>query len=121
MPRCSMQPFGPTVSELLYARAWSQRELADAVEVDPAHVSRLLRPGARPATPRLIERIAAALDVPPEFFLEYREWRVIAAVRADPGLRERLYRRHCARGSVRATVTPTSASIPTASSVMSTP
>jgi hypothetical protein len=36
-------------------------------------------------------RIARAFDVEPEFFVEYREWRVLEAVRDNPTLRERLF------------------------------
>ncbi len=90
--RLSRASFRDSVGELLSERGWSQRELADAVGVDPAHVCRLLRRGAQPrATPQLLARIASALEVEPEFFAEYREWRVLEAVRSNPSLRERLF------------------------------
>jgi transcriptional regulator with XRE-family HTH domain len=84
--------FGELVAGLLGARGWSQRDLARAVDVDPAHICRLLRPGARSVSPELLVRVAEALGVPPEHFAEYREWRVVEAVRQDAALRERLFR-----------------------------
>jgi transcriptional regulator with XRE-family HTH domain len=84
--------FRDAVADLMEHRGWSQRDLSAAVGVDPAHVSRLLRWGSRlRVTPRLLARVARALDVRPEYFPEYREWRVVEAVRTDPSLRERLY------------------------------
>ena len=85
-------PFREAVLDLLDQRDWSRRELSAAVGVDPAHISRLLRYGSRlRATPDLLERIARALGVEPEYFAEHREWLVVQAVRANPSLRERLY------------------------------
>jgi transcriptional regulator with XRE-family HTH domain len=90
----SEAPFRDAVAELMLERGWSQRELATAVGVDPAHVSRLLKRGTRlRATPQLLARVARALEVEPEFFVEYREWCVLEAVRRNPSLRERLFAR----------------------------
>jgi transcriptional regulator with XRE-family HTH domain len=86
------QAFRDAVADLLDEREWSQRDLSAVVGVDPAHVSRLLKRGSRlRATPQLIARVARALEVEPEFFVEYREWCVLEAVRGNPSLRERLY------------------------------
>jgi transcriptional regulator with XRE-family HTH domain len=94
MSSVSHQQFRDAVSDLMYERGWSQRDLSAAVGVDPAHISRLLKPGTRlRATPELLARIARACDVGPEFFAEYREWCVLEAVRSNPSLRERLYAR----------------------------
>jgi transcriptional regulator with XRE-family HTH domain len=97
-PVLSEEPFRDAVAGLLLERGWTQRELAAAVGVDPAHVSRLLRRGSRVrATPQLLARVARALDVEPQFFVEYREWCVLEAVRRNPSLRERLFARMVAR------------------------
>jgi transcriptional regulator with XRE-family HTH domain len=85
--------FGAVVQDLLAERGWSQRDLARAVAVDPAHVSRLLGRTRRGASPELMRRVAEVLGVSPERFAEYREWLVIEAIRADGALRERLYQR----------------------------
>jgi transcriptional regulator with XRE-family HTH domain len=92
VPVVSQQQFRDAVTGLMYERGWSQRDLSAAVGVDPAHISRLLKPGTKlRATPELLARIAAACDVSPEFFAEYREWCVLEAIRRNPTLRERLY------------------------------
>jgi transcriptional regulator with XRE-family HTH domain len=92
--RFSAAPFRDAVGELMFERGWSQRELADAVGVDPAHVSRLLKRGTRlRATPQLVARVARAFEVEPAYFVEYREWCVVEAVRGNPSLRERLFAR----------------------------
>ena len=101
MSHVSHQHFREAVSELMYERGWSQRDICAAVGVDPAHISRLLKRGSRlRATPELLARIARACDVPPEFFVEYREWCVLEAVRSNPTLRERLYARLAVREPV---------------------
>lgn len=93
-PRVTEAAFREAVGELMLERGWSQRELAAAVGVDPAHVSRLLKRGScLRATPQLIVRVARAFDLEPEFFVEYREWCVLEAVRRNPSLRERLFAR----------------------------
>lgn len=96
----SDQPFRDAVGELMLERGWSQRELAAAVGVDPAHISRLLKRNSRlNATPQLIARVARAFGVDPGYFAEYREWCVLEAVRRNPSLRERLYARVAANGT----------------------
>ena len=88
----SDQVFRDAVAELLDERGWSQRDLSAIVRVDPAHISRLLKRGSRlRATPQLMTRVARAFEVDPEFFVEYREWCVLEAVRESPTLRERLF------------------------------
>jgi transcriptional regulator with XRE-family HTH domain len=88
----SQLPFAEAVTELLGERGWTQRELARATDVDPAHICRLLGSTVTSVSPALLRRVADAFELAPDFFLEYREWRVLQAVRSDPSLRERLYR-----------------------------
>lgn len=87
------QTFGEIVTAALDARGWSQRELARAVDVDPAHICRLLGARVRSVSPELLVKVAAALDIEPEAFAEYREWRVLEAIRNDRTLVDRLYER----------------------------
>ena len=92
--RVSQDPFRESVRDLMLDRGWSQRDLAIAVRVDPAHVCRLLKRGTHlRVTPELAARVAEALEVEPDYFVEYREWRVLEAVRRSPSLRERLFAR----------------------------
>jgi transcriptional regulator with XRE-family HTH domain len=92
--RFTHYPLEAELPDLLRERGWSQRRLAAAVGVDPAHISRTLaRSAGRGPSAALAARVAVALDLPQDYFPEYREEQVIAAVRRDPQLRERLYRR----------------------------
>ena len=77
--RRTRQRFSPALAELLEIRGWTQRDLARAVEVDPAHICRLLGRDARPVTRDLLVRIATVLDVGPGYFLEYRQRRLTPA------------------------------------------
>jgi transcriptional regulator with XRE-family HTH domain len=100
--------FGEVLPDLLRDRGWSQRRLATAVGVDPAYISRAVgEPARRGPSPGLAGRVAEALGLPSDYFPEYREAQVIAAVRRDPQLRERLYRT-LGRASARAAVVPQS-------------
>jgi transcriptional regulator with XRE-family HTH domain len=83
--------FSRAVPELLVQRGWTQRDLAQAVDVDPAHICRLLRSTAANVTPDLLVRVADAFGLPPTFFVEHRRQKVVEAVRNDPELCERLY------------------------------
>ena len=89
----NVDPLGDVVPTLLAERGWTQRQLAEAIGVDPAHLSRVIRrlAGRRPSAD-LVERAASVLGLPRDYFPEYREQRVIDAVRRDPVLRDRLYR-----------------------------
>lgn len=72
----------------------SLRKVAQRAGVDPAHLSRALRgKGEKHVSGELAGRLAAALELPVDYFPEYREDAVMRAVRADGQLRDRLYRR----------------------------
>jgi transcriptional regulator with XRE-family HTH domain len=72
----------------------SLRQAARAAGVDVAHLSRVVSgSGGKAAGADLAVRLARALDLPEHYFPEAREQAVINAVRADPELRERIYRR----------------------------
>jgi len=88
----SQDPFRDSVKDLMLNRGWTKRGLAVAVGVDPAHVCRLLKRGTQlRASPVLLARTAAAFDIDPDYFVEYREWRELEAVRRSPSLRERVF------------------------------
>lgn len=88
-------PFREELPRLLQERGLSIRQLAGLAEVEPSHLSRLLRGADYRKTPSadLLRRIAVALRLPEDYFPEFREAAVIEAVRLDPQLRERIYRR----------------------------
>jgi len=80
---------------LLNERRLSLRALAREVGVTDAHLSRLLRGVGYRTKPsaNLAHRVALALELPPDYFREYREALVIEQVKNDPRLREELYDR----------------------------
>jgi transcriptional regulator with XRE-family HTH domain len=91
--RQSDKPFAEELPRLLAERGLSQRKLAQMIDLNPSHLSRVLR-GAdqtRPSTD-LIQRIAKALDLPTGYFPELREAAVIENVKKDARLRDQLYR-----------------------------
>lgn len=78
----------------------SLRALAGEVEVNPSHLSRVLRHrDYQTPSGELARRVALAFDLPEDYFPEYWESVVISRVRSDPALRDRLYRRHAGAGS----------------------
>lgn len=90
--RRSNRPFVEGLPQLLEERQLSLRALCRDAGVDPAHLSRVLRrAGGKTASPDLVQRVTAALDLPAGYFPESREAEVIERVRADPRLRDRIY------------------------------
>jgi transcriptional regulator with XRE-family HTH domain len=71
----------------------SQRKFAQMIDLNPSHLSRVLR-GADQTRPSidLIRRVTRALDLHAGYFPEDREAAVIERVRTDAGLRDDLYR-----------------------------
>jgi transcriptional regulator with XRE-family HTH domain len=86
------RPFAEELPDLLTERGLSQRKLAQLIDLNPSHLSRVLR-GADRTRPSidLISRVARALDLPTGYFEELREAAVIEKVKTDPKLRDRLY------------------------------
>jgi transcriptional regulator with XRE-family HTH domain len=68
----------------------SLRALADAVGHHVSFLSRVLN-GERRVTVELLEKVATALGVPSDYFPEYRELKVAAAVASDGDLRDCFY------------------------------
>jgi transcriptional regulator with XRE-family HTH domain len=78
--------------DLLVKHQVSLRQLAKDAGISVSYLSRVLA-GTKPSSGELAARIASALELPEDYFPETREQRVVEAVRADPDLRERIYRR----------------------------
>jgi len=87
-------PFGVELPRLLQARGMSLRRLAKQVGVSDSHLSRVVR-GVNYKSPslELMAKIAQALDLPPDYFVENREAYVVSRVKSDARLRDSLYRR----------------------------
>jgi transcriptional regulator with XRE-family HTH domain len=89
----SDKAFAEELQRLLAERGLSQRKLAQMIDLNPSHLSRVLRGADRthPST-ALIRRIAEALNLPAGYFPELREATVIEKVKKDPQLRDQLYK-----------------------------
>lgn len=93
MPRWTQRPFVEEVPELLARHEMSIRALAREIDVNPSHLSRVLRRrDYQTPSGDLSRRVALAFDLPEDYFPEYRESVVIARVHSDAELRDRLYR-----------------------------
>jgi len=87
-------PFSDELPRLLSERSMSIRTLARRVGVSPSHISRVVRrKDYKTPSPELMRKIGEALDLPHDYFPEYRESTVIDRVRADHMFRDELYDR----------------------------
>src|SRR3954469_9064794 len=86
-PQRTDATFIEVMAEMMQARGMTVRQLARAAGGSPSHMSRALR-GAQDKQPSvpLLERVAAALELSPDFFLEVRRSRVIADLTRDARL-----------------------------------
>lgn len=85
--------FGAELTELLEQRGLSLRALALQVGTSHGHLSMVIhgrRGLGQPPTDELVERLAAALEVEPDSFADYRRKK---AVEEYPDAVDRLYRR----------------------------
>jgi transcriptional regulator with XRE-family HTH domain len=89
------RPFAEELAALLEERGLSQRALAAEVRVAQSHISRLLRRADYQTRPsiELMRRVAVALDLPDDYFTEYRESMIIERVLGDDAFREAAYTR----------------------------
>ena len=95
VPTRTKKPFVEELPRLLEERGMSLRGLGREAGVSGAYLSSLLRGVARTKAPSadLVRRVAHALDLPPDYFVEYREAVVVERIRSDPRLRDELYDR----------------------------
>ena len=96
MPRrrkYSEQPFGPTLERLMDEAGTTYRGLAERTDLSAGYLKHLVQ-GNRPVPSNaVIERLAEALSVEPEHFLEYRVRVITDRLEQLPDLVDRLYRR----------------------------
>jgi transcriptional regulator with XRE-family HTH domain len=91
--RFSEQPFGPTMVRLMDESGMTYRKLASAAGLSAGYLNHVVH-GNRPVPSNdVIERIAKALGVEPEHFLEYRVRLITERLETMPDLVDRLYRR----------------------------
>jgi transcriptional regulator with XRE-family HTH domain len=87
-------PFIEELPRLLHDRGMSLRALAATIGISDSHLSRVLRRADyKTPSPDLTRKVARALGLPPDYFLEFREAYVIERIRSDPKLRNDLYAR----------------------------
>lgn len=95
MEERAMKPISEALDELLSERGMTQTDLWAAAGISSSTLSMYLS-GKRGTTidwrgAETVEKIAAALDVSPAYFLEYRSWQVREIARKYPGLAEKSY------------------------------
>lgn len=91
--RFSDKPFGPTVIALMEASGVTYRGLAARAGLSAGYLNHITH-GNRPVpASEIIERLAEALDVEPEHFLEYRLRVITERLERMPELVDRLYKR----------------------------
>ncbi|MDQ3894114.1 MAG: helix-turn-helix transcriptional regulator [Actinomycetota bacterium] len=91
--RFSEEPFGPTLVRLMAETGVTYRALADRTGLSAGYLNHLVH-GNRPVPSNaVVERLAEALGVEPEHFLEYRVRVITERLEQMPDLVDRLYRR----------------------------
>jgi transcriptional regulator with XRE-family HTH domain len=87
-------PFTEEVPRLLKERGMSTRALAATIGVSDSHLSRVLRRADyKTPSPDLTRRVALALDLPADYFPEFREAYVVERIKRDRKLLNDLYGR----------------------------
>ena len=91
--RFSTEAFGPTVERLRDDTGTTYRGLAELTGLSAGYLNHLVH-GNRPVPSKaVVERLAAALNVEPEHFREYRLRVITDRLEAMPELIDRLYKR----------------------------
>ena len=89
--RFSTEPFGATVGRLMTTSGTTYRELAATAELSAGYLNRLVH-GNRPVPDDdVVERVAQALKVRPEYFREYRLRVLVEQLETRPEVVDRLY------------------------------
>ena len=91
--RYSEELFGPTIEALMAETGTTYRGLADKADLSAGYLNHIVH-GSRPVpSDEVIAKLAKALQVEPEHFLEYRIRAITAGLERMPDLVDRLYRR----------------------------
>jgi transcriptional regulator with XRE-family HTH domain len=91
--RFSEEPFGQTMERLMDDSGLTYRALAAKTGLSAGYLNHVVH-GNRPVPSNdIVERLAAALRVEPEHFLEYRVRTITERLERMPELVDRLYRR----------------------------
>jgi transcriptional regulator with XRE-family HTH domain len=91
--RYASEQFGPAVERLMNETGVTYRALAAKTGLSAGYLNHLVH-GNRPVPSNdVVETLAGALDVDPEFFREYRLRVITEKLEAMPDLVDRLYKR----------------------------
>jgi transcriptional regulator with XRE-family HTH domain len=91
--RFSDEPFGGTVERLMNETGTTYRALADKTNLSAGYLNHLVH-GNRPVPSNdVVETLARALGVDPEYFREYRLRVITQRLEEMPDLIDRLYKR----------------------------
>ena len=89
----SKDSFGPTVERLMDEQGVTYRQLASRTGLSAGYLNHLVH-GNRPVPSNdVVKTLAAALEVEPEHFREYRLRSITERLEAMPELIDRLYKR----------------------------
>jgi transcriptional regulator with XRE-family HTH domain len=89
----SAEPFGVAIERLMNESGLTYRGLAARTELSAGYLNHLVH-GNRPVPSNaVIDRLAAALDIEPDHFREYRMRAIADRLTEQPELVDRLYRR----------------------------
>lgn len=92
MPKRATEPLSEVLPGLLAERQLSLRRLADHCQVDVSFLSRVLRhENGKVAGPDLATRVARALNLPDDYFIEARRGKVIEQLNQSPELVDQIY------------------------------
>lgn len=89
----SSEPFGVAIERLMGESGMTYRALAAKTSLSAGYINHLVH-GNRPVpSTAVIDRLAAALDIEPDHFLEYRMRVITDRLVERPEVVDRLYRR----------------------------
>ena len=89
----SVEPFGPSIERLMADSGLTYRGLAGKTQLSAGYLNHLVH-GNRPVpSTEIVERLAAALEVEPDHFREYRLRVITDRLEEKPDLIDRLYKR----------------------------
>ena len=91
--RYSSEPFGTAIERLMNETGVTYRGLAAKTDLSAGYLNHLVH-GNRPVPSNaLIDRLAEALEIEPDYFREYRMRVITERLGERPDLVDRLYRR----------------------------
>ena len=85
--------FGEILRRLMRERRFSFAQLGYLTHVNPQYLNHITKGKRGAPSDDAIERVAARFGLPPDYFVEYRQRRVVRALEGAPELVDELYAR----------------------------